>query len=372
MARILIRTLPLAAGNYGGVLQAWAMQEVLRDLGHEVVTDASRADSGRPALRTQAKGWVKHLIILLRVPLIGAKLQTKALHRTAEERGRLVVNAFADRMISQVRLYSVPRHLDAKVLEGVDVLLVGSDQTWRRLYGDVRSYFFDFAEDREVRRISYAASFGVDTIDDYGRTLKSDVARLARRFDAISVREDSGVRICRDDLGVAAEQHVDPTLLVPADRYSEIAGRGVTLPGGLISYVLDGTATARNVVGAASRYSGLNPIPIMPTATEHTRPTVEAWLRALRDAELIVTDSFHGTVFAILNGRPFVALANGERGAARFTSLLSMLGLSGRLVTNAAQVPQALATPIDWDAVNARLTAERERSMAYLQRSLGG
>ena len=91
------------------------------------------------------------------------------------------------------------------------------------------------------------------------------------------------------------------------------------------------------------------------------------------DAEAVITDSFHGTVFSILFHRPFVALGNTARGQARFTSLLTLFGLEHRLfpaTTSAQQISAALREPVDWDSTDRRLNQMREVSIQFLTKSL--
>lgn len=101
-------------------------------------------------------------------------------------------------------------------------------------------------------------------------------------------------------------------------------------------------------------------------------PPVSAWLTALREADAVLTDSFHGCVFALLFGRPFVTLGNAVRGQARFSSLLSLFGLECRMMggADAAAVANRMSEPIDWRSVNEILCRERERSVDFLRQTL--
>ena len=122
-------------------------------------------------------------------------------------------------------------------------------------YADIPAQFLDVLEpitgDRP-RRISFAASFGVDDIAEYSDHDRSRAAALIRRFDAVSVREESGVRICRDEFGVRAEHHVDPTMLLTAEQYRELVSRagGTMSPAAGRLLTIDSTRTTKS---AASR-----------------------------------------------------------------------------------------------------------------------
>ncbi|KIZ32651.1 hypothetical protein OO18_29565, partial [Raoultella ornithinolytica] len=105
---------------------------------------------------------------------------------------------------------------------------------------------------------------------------------------------------------------------------------------------------------------------------DYQYPSVETWLKSFADAEFIVTDSFHGTVFSILFNKPFIALCNKERGAARFTSLLQMFNLESRLVTDCNDVDDdTLFSAIDYEHVNEILSQLRVQSFKFIERALG-
>lgn len=375
VTKVLIRTLPLKNGNYGGILQAFALQRVLLDLGATPVTDVSESHD-RPD------------------PLAGIKIAVKegamalgysrpAWFRDAVRRGADgELRRFVSQRINTVRLYRSARRPDPTVLEEIDAFLVGSDQVWRRGYGDVRSYLLDFIPDDDLRpRASYAASFGHDHIDDYDSELMVDSTRLAHRLDTVSIREASGITLAAQSWGVAAVHHLDPTMLLSPDIYTEIASTATDGParGRLIDYVLDNDSSTRRTVRSLSSVLGEDAVSLLPAQPQtyrdyRVRParyrklSIEGWLGAISGARFVVTDSFHGTVFAILHNVPFVAIANGGRGASRFESLLDSVELRERLVPAGAEVTSALVTkPIDWSAVNARLANEQNRARDYLR-----
>jgi len=289
---------------------------------------------------------------------------------------------FVAQHIDTVQLFRSPHHPDPTVLAGIDAFLVGSDQVWRRSYGDVRSYLLDFLPDDDLRpRASYAASFGHDNIDDYEDDLMVDSARLARRLDTVSVREDSAVKIAANSWGVSAVHHLDPTMLLDPAIYRDLASTASDrMPRGrLVDYVLDNDTTMRRTVSSLSKALGEDALSLLPPhprtyreyrsqPDRYQKRSIEGWLDAISGARFIVTDSFHGTVFAILHNVPFVAIMNGGRGASRFESLLDSVGLRERLVPAGAKVSSELVCKaIDWKAVNVRLSMERSRSLEYLQ-----
>ena len=97
-------------------------------------------------------------------------------------------------------------------------------------------------------------------------------------------------------------------------------------------------------------------------------PLVEQWLCSFRDANFIITDSFHGCVFSIIYNKPFIAIGNKSRGLSRFTSLLKLFGLEGRLVDCLSEVNEDVVNMnIDWRKINAILKDEQRRSRKFLK-----
>ena len=380
--RVLITTLSLN-GNYGGILQAFALQRVVRDLGFEPVTDTSRPKSLLKRLRwrllQQPYRWFR------RVSRSRSDRQWLMSRRvTAPLRAFVAQNI---RTGSYMEIAGTPRGR-ARLARRYRTFVVGSDQVWRARYADIPTQFLDVLEpiagDRP-RRISYAASFGVDDIAEYTPDDRSRAAALIRRFDAVSVREDSGVAICREEFGVGAERHVDPTMLLTVDRYRALVSRaeGVVSPaaGRLLLYRLDSNDEIGRIQALIDERLGLPTLEFLPSQPSgydafaadpvvFTLPSIEHWLASFASADFVLTDSFHGCVFSILFNRPFIVHANQERGAARFASLLRVFGLEHhRVGADTRSIDERVFAP-DWDRVNSVLTVERERGLSYLREQL--
>ena len=164
-------------------------------------------------------------------------------------------------------------------------------------------------------------------------------------------------------------------MLLSARDYRDLCGADEGLagdPAGLLSYVLDPSENARDVAEEVRRTTGLASRQLLPTGGySGAAPTVHEWRRSFHDAQYVVTDSFHGTVFSIIFNKPFVVVANTARGRTRFDSLLTTFGLDDRLVTRASEVSDELVhAPIDWRQVNSRIAAESSRSLHYLREHL--
>lgn len=372
--KIGILTQPLHC-NYGGMLQAYALQQVLKRMGHEPWLVRRIGRIARPPLQQGMADVAKAL------------LGRKPAYRTFLEREYVEhrVRPFRDKYIAPVTplLYTTDQLAERTLRDGYEALLVGSDQVWRPKYSPcITNYFLDFAEGRAVRRVAYGASFGVDEWE-FSREDTARCARLLRQFDAVSVRESSGIGLCRERLGCEAVQVLDPTLLLDKSDYEKIVEREEepACGGSLFCYVLDSEPAKSRALEVLASRTGLSPfmsMPRKPATAENlltdpeacVYPPVTRWLRSFMDARLVLTDSFHGCVFSILFNKPFWVIGNRARGMARFESLLGMFGLGERLVTPEQLEAVDPLSPVDWASVNARRETMRAFSMSFLTNSL--
>lgn len=384
--KIGILTLPVYY-NYGGILQAFALQTYLTRQGHEVwLIDRRKKAPGRLlCCLVSAKRMVKKY--LFRQPT-GPILYSH--EREAAQPLRLIAThtaPFIARYL-QPRTPAITREREMKRLAkaGFDAFIVGSDQVWRPDYSPyLTDYFFGFLPAGfKGRRIAYAASFGVGEWS-LGEKPTRRLAALLQRFDAVSVREASGIDLCKRYFGTAAVQVLDPTLLLRAADYLALVP-GAGEPSALLStdapsalrrlwiYVLDLTADKQAVIDRLAAELHLEPVYLQSAVLKKgiVAAPVTEWLAGLRDADFVFTDSFHGTVFSILFHKPFLVYANRRRGTARFSSLLSMFSLQKRLIHEGSELTgENYHSPIDWALVDRQLDRKRDEARAFLSEALG-
>nr|WP_168136447.1 polysaccharide pyruvyl transferase family protein [Draconibacterium orientale] len=266
-----------------------------------------------------------------------------------------------------------------------DAFIVGSDQVWRPRYSPkIANHFLDFLKsDSTKKRISYAASFGTDNWE-YSPEQTKACANLAKRFKAISVREDSAVELCRKNLGVDAIVTLDPTFLVPKWEYEKLVEKDEVekMPGKLFNYVLDINQEKKQVINDVGEKLNLEVFSASAKQSffetgkiglkDCIYPPVTYWLRSFMDAEFILTDSFHGTAFSIIFNKPFISIGNSKRGLSRFQSVLKIFGLEERLVdeNELHKVFELLKRDIDFKSVNKILAEEKDRSIRFLKDAL--
>ncbi|WP_182050146.1 polysaccharide pyruvyl transferase family protein [Changpingibacter yushuensis] len=352
---VLIVTLPIGE-NYGGILQAYALQSVISDLGYNVSTTAAVGGVGRCWKRS-----------LKRVP--GVKWLARIIKGNARN-GR--PEGYAEASKSFVKEYlKVVSFNEAKRNTGrYKAVIVGSDQVWREPYGALGVNFLGFVP-KAVKKLSYAASFGVDNIAEYSLIQRLRARRAIKRFDAVSVREISGVAICSDFFGVEAMCHIDPTMIIGKRVYQQLADKGYNKdPGGICSYILDENEFSQSTLEAAKLHLNMASHVLLNQAA---LAPVEDWLRGFSDAEFIVTDSFHGTVFSIIFNKPFVTICNTVRGASRVESLLENAGLMDRLIRSESDLADfRFEESIDFAQANRWIETEQRASILYLQDVLDG
>ena len=366
--------------NYGGILQNFALQRILERGGlvpYTVKVPKLPPFRDDPVWRKAVKLGSDILgKILRRNKTIRPWNSKKKVYDTINGSINFLsekTHVFVRKNIRQTVAVSFPSGLDVLKKYHFHAYLVGSDQVWRPKFSPWQpAYFLDFAEEENVVRASYAASFGTDKMEMSGEDI-AHYKPLLQKFDLVSVREASGVDLCRDYFAVAAEQVLDPTLLLDAADYEK------TIPEEMIrkerfvfSYILDDRPKKKRFAEAlAERMNArscriLLPNPAVGTCVpSRIAPYVEDWLRNIRDAETIVTDSFHGAVFAILFRKNFWIFDNPGRGSSRIASLLEMLGLKDRLISKLDELPKDMPA-IEYDAVFSRITKMRQKSMSFL------
>ncbi len=374
---VYILTLPIGT-NYGGIMQAYALRRVIENMGHNAITVRAEQDDMPLSLRLVywagvfRANFMRGKKLYFRVP----KRRIDAAQRNTEK--------FIEKFIKttpKIRIHREPEKLAALPAE---VFVVGSDQVWRPgrvSWANYDAYFFAGIAP-EIKRVAYAASFGFDNIK-LPRYARRKYSALLAKFSAVSVRESSGVEICRREFGADAAVVLDPTMLLDGSDYSEIAESESSAGDSdyCFEYILDKTPFKDGVVNAVSSAFNAPVRKILPAGKvsdanysdeDCVLSPVEDWLGGIKNAKFAVTDSFHGTVFSILFHVPFAVLGNRGRGLTRIASLLEKFGLESRFADSdkPAEIEKLVSTLIDWGRVDSVLQREREASLRFLKNSI--
>lgn len=276
-----------------------------------------------------------------------------------------------------------------KVNELADAFIVGSDQLWN--YPLCRTaetlFYLDFVDD-DKKKIAYGTSFGYNEIKGTAEEKRFSGFYL-NRFDAVSVREDYAVELCKKGFGVDAVQVLDPVFMCDKSHYERCLTEAPVAKDPpkkkyVLAYILDPTDEKLEASQDVAKRMKLELVCLANARMKGNMEanwkipklddlTIEDWLWYFKNAETVVTDSFHGTCFSIIFEKPFFAVANKGRGSERFFSLAGMFGLEKRIFNSPVEIiglKDLTGDVIDYEDVNARIAKERERSLAWVKQVL--
>lgn len=374
--KIAILTQPLIT-NFGGTLQAFALQKILIDKGYEVETINYQYSE---------MSWFKKILSFLKNYIVRRK---KVIHFTVNEKN-IIKSKHSTFIKDNIKYSKVFRDkLNLKKyfeIEKFDAVIVGSDQVWRVAYSpDIELFFLDFLEENNlIKKIAYSASFGIDKWQFFGEQ-NDKIKSLVEQFDSISVREKNAIKLCNEHWGLSVEHTLDPTLLLAQDDYKILvdkAGIVKNKNAGIFCYILDENINKLKTIelveySLCKKSFNVNPVKkikdsfIINNYNDYIIPEIEEWLNAFIDADFVITDSFHGTVFSIIFKKPFVSIVNIERGGSRFISLLNDLNLTDRMINNVEDITSdMLSRKINFDEVHKSLDKLRKSSISFLDSSL--
>lgn len=374
------------ASSYGAYLQMIALQTFLASEGHDVAVLDYRGLALNATLRVPILDrWYGHRasvvrrrtrLLLEQIPVVGRVLMRNR-ELAIEHAHRSLFGACACAFRPK---YTKPfQELQTGAADAVaecEALVCGSDQIWNEgmiFSGGVNAVdFFTLAfGSSSIRRVAYAPSFGRAEISDAYRTL---LAKRLSGFDALSCRERSGVEIVKS-MGLRCAWVCDPTLLQSDDFFIRMAAERQG----------DHTIFAFELGNNPPLFANLlscigmqiQDVRITSPRLPDSMPDLAGWLAAIRDAKVVLTDSFHATVLAIICRRPFWSVGHFEHDRnERLLSLLDRLGLQDRLVSADSPLLKdrngLQKMPIDWPNVEKRWMAWRDESVAFLRYALDG
>lgn len=372
--KVGILTLPLHF-NYGGILQAFALQSVLKGMGCDVFLMEKTRKLKNPSIYRLVKRFLKRVLLKRNVIVFAEK-------KYNQEQPLVCRNTweFVDR---EMKIFRVPDDMGKIPQDSFDAVVVGSDQIWRRIYftsmvdADYCNAFLKFTSKWNCKRIAYAASFGTDEWQSSFEET-TQIRTLLKHFDAVSVREKSAKSLCKDVVGIDSAFVLDPTMLLTKEKYENLVEKVKTKSseGNLLCYFLDETTEKQILMEKISYERQLRPFKVNSFAEnpqkqlyERIQPSVEQWLRGFSEAEFVLTDSFHACVFSILFNKPFVVIGNRKRGLSRFLSLLNELELQDHLIFSAKEYDSLNSYEIPKRSYQL-LEILRQKSYGFLEEAL--
>lgn len=359
--------------NYGAVLQASALESVVNGLGY----NAQHIDY-IPYDKNQIKNKIKYGFLghIIKFFLGKSNLFSYTMNNN-------VFEEFRQKWITRTTDVYLNSSDLTKIASNYAGLIVGSDQVWRYSMffseHDYHAYFLQFASDSTIK-ISYAASFGVDHWEkNDDPIITNSIKSYLSKFDAISVREDSGVKICNDIFSVNSTHVLDPTLLAGKEFFdkiissSSIASSNNQRKPTIVYYKLDITKDFKNKLKKISNTLNIQTKNIYYSEGIFYNKyiNVTSWLEQIKNSTLVITDSFHCVCFSIIFNKNFVCIKNKNRGESRLFSLLGSLGLTDRFITE-DELDTCLENiqDIDYTKINTIIEEQRKNSLTFLINAL--
>ncbi len=326
--------------------------------------------------------------------LTGMGLSVLMIENCLKPKGEAVTKTHPIKVFSEFYDISAQYPLDdlKKLNQHCDTFIVGSDQLWNvHLSRPYRlTYYLGFVDELK-KKIAYGTSFGIPYCGSEEERMISKHNLL--RFDHISVRDRLSEDTCRDLFQIEATQVCDPTFLCSLDGYETLVKKAKLKKeeNYILAYILDPNEETGKALEELSQSKQCKVVVIIdetPKSRERNKNafafTGEAnveimndvdvceWLWYYKNADSVVTDSFHGTIFSIIYKKPFVTVVNQRRGAERFVSLLTPLGLIDRLYDN---IDEAMGNSeklnaLDYTEPYKALDEIRERSLGWLKNAI--
>ena len=358
--------------NYGSLLQSYATQKVIEEMGFEseIINYTRYEERYKNLVNTLIKGkkWNKNIITRTIYKMIQKPNYTK-MYRKFEK--------YRKNFLKESRLeYGSLQELKDNVPEA-DVYCSGSDQIWGKI-GTVEydeAYFLKFIEDRTKRCIAYSSSFGKEEIDG---SLEKNIKKLLENYSDILVREDTAKSILKKHGIANVEQVLDPTLLLNKEQWSNLASKVKNKQKKyILVYQLHDNKSFDKYAKEFSKNTGLKLLRISPSIYHITRsgkliylPNQYEFLSLFQNAEYVLTDSFHATVFSIIFNRKFVDILPGKT-STRIISILKLTGLQDRILTKYDDFSFINKT-INFSECNTIIENQRKRSIELLKKAIIG
>ena len=358
------------ANNYGAVLQAYAIMRAVSNLGYraEIIDFIPEALILNYQAKTEFRKLVKQLGIL--------RATRSFIKRLPGRRVRAIRESLFTEMREKYLILSREKYFTSEEIRKnppkYDAYITGSDQVWNPSMKKTRgnSYFLDFVDDGSLK-VSYAASIAEPVPSD----LVNEYARLIKRFDFISVREKSAKEFLRPLVEKDIEVTLDPTLLLSEKDWAKLMKNNPVNSKYILVYDLIRSKRLTQVTNKISLKTGY-PIVSFSSSKNYRNGLYSfacsspgEFLSLIRDAEIVMSSSFHGVAFSIIFGNPFLAFASNKR-SSRIVDFLELLELEDRIVDDNTSIETIVTSSINNVTTRKLLEFEREKSIQFLKTAL--
>ena len=349
--------------NYGSFLQAYALKSTLESLGHQCEFVELEVGEQLPGLKRSI--WYLMTMAFKRYFNWSA---IKTFHKKWKFT-KIYQSRFDNEFLPEL---GVNKH----DMKEYNYVVIGSDEVFnfnqRASFGFTTQLFGDVKNTHKV--ISYAGSFGTTTIEainKYG--VKERIIDAMKRMSAISVRDDNSFNVVKSLLGKEPSYNIDPVLMFDYHKYAKEPQEKDYI----VVYSYPNRIKGKEEINAIRRFAkekGKKLISIcfyFPWCDETVIPHPFEVLGYIKNADYVITDTFHGCVMSIKFNKQFVALVR-ESNKQKMSSLLNQFGLGGRMCESFDNLVERMNAKIDYKPVNEMIKTERERSIQYLESSIRG
>lgn len=366
--------------NYGQIFQCWALQQYLKQKGHDPFVIRYIPTVYAPPL----KRFLKKVLFIKEFRLLKTYLFNNKKYKTRCRNASNDIKRNFDEFRNLHLRFSDLTYHNIRQLQlnppNAELYIVGSDQVWAQILNNInnRAFFLDFGKS-ETKRIAYAPSF---VVNEYPAAYRDDLKKLLKCFSAVSVREYSGVNICKS-VGIEATKVLDPTFLLEREDYLSLIREPIKKKRQIFIYSVNISSSEQIRWEELKKYAKEKDFKIIVTPSkgyfdanelfgsevEYLYATPQQWLKTIAESEFVVTPSFHGVAISIILGTPFVYIplkGQFESGNARIIDLLSDLSLNNRIISDNQPYDSIISNYIDWEFVSKALKRYKKASYDYL------
>lgn len=349
--------------NYGAQLQAFALIKVLQNLGHQAeIIDCNSIGVGK----------IFHWNLKSLRGFLGA-LRNNALSILTEFKRRKLFDNFVENYIPKSEPCTTQESLK-KIVKKYDYVITGSDQVWHPQICEGKKFFFLDIPIPSTKKIAYAPSFGVD---NYSQQEASVYMPLINKIEHLSVRETTGNEVIERYLGKKVKEVVDPTILLDKEEWEKLTSAPKYSDYILYFTILDEPSGMDTLVRKIADKKKLKIVRIGSVRDILKSGFINGrisgpldFLSLVKNADVVVTSSFHGLVFSILFHKDFIGVLNNNERNSRLKDLAQKLGLSDRLISNFIDFDLTNIKPINWKKIDNIISELRKDSLIFLDNAI--
>ena len=381
--------------NFGSHLQSFALQHIVRTLGYDseiITTKGINAVIARRRFRYLLSRWYDlgelKGYIGSAFKIIMRKIDKK--YGTIHKQRTSMFNQFSKGVYSYSPIATSWEELSSMCGERYSTVVVGSDQNWRPANIAGGYYTLEYVPN-EINKVAYSTSFGISRVIPSQR---DKAKRFLSRINHLSVREDSGLKIIQDLLGLTIPVVCDPTILLGKEEWEHFIdekkqvdlNKEMSEPY-ILCYFLGETRASREFALDLKRKTGFRIISILYGEERYYKEDSKYYdiglyaigpldfVNLIRGAQYVCTDSFHGCAFSLIFEKQFFAFYKSVQGSkmsvnSRLDSMLGWAGVTNRIIKSSINISEDVIMPIDYKAVNRRMQEKKAMSMIYLKEAL--